>query len=139
MFRISYVIAALNVGQFSVRRAKSLLEQSAAIVVPIWSDQFVLGNNVGTGAVDANLGESLSVQKFKAGSYAYFTQSGRTPMFRLIESIAGETLSLAAGGSQTFTAGATVYPCIVGMPSEGVSFTALKLDATDEAVVIQEL
>lgn len=139
-FRLAYTLAALNIGQFSVRRAKSLLEQAAAVVAPVWTDEFTLeGASVGTGAATADLGESLTLQKFKVGSYAYFQQAGKTSTFRRILAVDGDTLDLAAGGADTFTAGATVIPCILGLPAEGANFQLAKLDDSDEAVVIEEL
>lgn len=138
-YRVGYTLAALNGEQFAVRRAKSLLEQAAAVVVPVWTDPFTLGSTVGTGTATADLSESLALQKFKPGSYAYFVQTGKTATFRRIVAVGDESVDLAAGGADTFTAGATVYPCVVGVPAEGANFTANKLDDTDEAVVIEEL
>ncbi len=135
-YRMAYTIAALSVAEFAVRRAKAILEQGAAVVVPIWTDQFVLASAVTPDESDADLDEPLDVQKFKVGSYAYFV--GDTTAFRLITAIADGVLTLADGDG-SFDIGATVYPCIVGVAADGANFTAQKLDDSTEETVVEEL
>ena len=135
--RIEYTLAALNIREFSVRRAKSLLEQAATVVVPVWTDPFTLASAVTTGESDADLGEALALTRFKVGGYAYLTD-GSLAAFRRITAIDGETLTLAAG-TGTFASGATAYPCITGMAASGAVFTPDKLDDTGESIAIEEL
>lgn len=140
---ISYTLAALNVGQFSARRAKSLLEQMNAVVVPVWTDEFWA--TVAFDETEFEVGIldegdlNLALQKFKIGGFAYISQPGKTSVFRRILAIGESTITFAAGASETFTSGACIQPCITGLPSDGANFTAAKLDDTDEAVVIEEL
>lgn len=139
-YRIEYAIAALSVGAFSQRRAKSLLEQAAAVVVPIWTDPHTSAGTVTTAAGQTvTLGSGMDAKKFKVGGYCYFVQSGKTSIFRLITAVGTTTITVAAGGTVSFTSGAEVYPCLTGLPSQGSSFLLSKLDDNQEAVAIEEL
>lgn len=139
-YRLGYTIAALNTAQFAVRRAKSILEQGAALCVPIWTDPHTLASTVTTaGGQTATLGADMDANKFKPGSYAYITQTGKPSVFRLITAVGSTSITLAAGGTVSYTAGAEVYPCIVGLPTDGLSFAPAKLDDTDETVLVEEL
>lgn len=139
-YRHGYTIAALTTAEFAARRAKSILEQGAALCVPIWTDPHTLANTITTaGGQSASLGAGMDANKFKPGSYAYIVQSGKPSVFRQITAVGSTSVTLAAGGSVSYTAGATVYPCIVGIPAEGLAFAASKLDDTDETVLVEEL
>lgn len=133
---IEYSITALDATEYSKRKAKGLSEQSAPCVVPIWTDPETLVSSTST---SANLGVTLDKRKFRAGSYAYFTQAGLTATFRKVTGISGTTLTLEAqGGVPAFTAGAKVYPCILGF-RQTVSFAAQKLDETTEGIAVEEI
>lgn len=139
-YRLEYAIAALNIGEFSQRRAKSLLEQMAAIVVPIWTDPHTSAGTVTVAAGQTvTLGSGMDTHKFKVGGYCYFVQTGKVSVFRQITAVGTTTITVAAGGTVSFTAGAEVYPCLTGLPSEGISFLLSKLDDNQEAVAIEEL
>jgi hypothetical protein len=139
-YRFGYVISALNIAQFALRRAKGILEQGAALCVPVWTDPHTLANTITTaGGQAATLGAGMDGQKFKVGSYAYIVQTGKPTVFRQITAVGSTTVTLAAGGTVSYTAGAEVYPCIVGLTTDGLSFAAGKLDDTDETVLVEEL
>ena len=137
--RLAYTVAAMNTQRFAVRRAKSILEQGAPLVVPIWCDPFTALGTAEPGIDTVQLDEDLELARFKAGSYAYFVQAGKVSTFRLLTAVSADNLTLAAGGSETFTPGATVYPCILGFPTDGSTFAAQKLDDTDEQIAVEEL
>jgi len=139
-YRFGYAIAALTTAQFAVRRAKGILEQGAALCVPIWTDAHTLASTVTTaGGQVATLGATMDGNKFKVGSYAYIVQTGKPSVFRQITAVGTTTITLAAGGTVSYTAGAEVYPCILGVPSDGLTFAASKLDDTDETITVEEL
>lgn len=132
---LAYTIAAMNLAEFTVRRMKSLLEQQATVVVPVWPDAYTLVSLAGGTAAD--LGQPLAKKRFKVGSYAYFLQGGVSE-FRAITAISGNTLTVAAG-SQTFTAGAEVWPCIVGVQREGSAFLFALTTEAEENIAVEEL
>ena len=137
-FAISYAVSALTILESSLRRSQLIGELQAPVVVPIWTDAFILDSMISTHVAD--LGESLSKKKFKPGSYAYFVQTGNTSTFRKIVSISGETITFEAASVPVFTSGATIYPCIKGYrPKNSAAFTAMMIDQTDEAISVEEL
>lgn len=136
-YAISYQVTALTVAEFAARRATILGELAAPVVVPIWTDEHELSGMAGH---VATLTASVVKKKFKAGSYAYFVQTGLVSTFRRIVSISGSTVTFAAATVPSFTAGATVYPCILGKrPKDGAGFTLHLVDNSDEAISIEEL
>ena len=127
-----------NTAEFSLRRSNVITELQAPVVVPIWTDEFGLleMQSANVSLLDA----TLAKKRFKIGSYAYFEQSGKTSTFRKITNIASNALTFEAASVPAFTAGATVYPCILGMrPKDGAAFVMQRLDETDEMINIEEL
>lgn len=143
-YSINYILGALTLAQFTLRRANSLLELQAPIVIPIWTHPYALSS-----MTDANTAEfliSLSRKKFKLGSYAYFVQPGKVSTFRLITAVNSTSLSLHAstayptGAIPAFTVGAQVYPCILGRRTDDTTaFTFNRVIQTDEAIAAEEL
>lgn len=137
-YAISYTVSAMTAAEFAVRRSAIIAELAAPLVVPIWTDQFELVSM--TSANVADLGEALAKKKFKVGSYAYFTQDGLTNTFRKITTITDDTLTFEAATVPVFTAGAIVYPCILGeRPKDGAAFTLNRVDESDEVITVEEL
>ncbi len=137
-YAIAYTVAALTVSEFSVRRSAIIGELAAPLVCPIWTDEFVLLAMASANVAD--LGETLTRKKFKVGSYACFMQTGLATTFRKIVSISGTTVTFEAASVPSFTAGATVYPCIVGERAKsGTGFNLNKIDDTDELISVEEL
>lgn len=137
-YAMAYTVAAMTAAEFTVRRSALIGELASPLVVPIWPDEFTLASMTSTHV--ANLGETLSKKKFKVGSYAYFVQSGLTSTFRKITIVGSSSLTFEAASVPVFTAGATVYPCILGQrPKDGSAFMLNRVDETDEQIAIEEL
>jgi hypothetical protein len=143
-YSINYMLTALNLAAFTLRRANTLLELQAPIVIPIWTHPYTLSSM--SDANTAALGLALASKKFKVGSYAYFVQTGKVSTFRLITAVNSTSLSLHAttayptGTIPGFTAGALVYPCILGRRTDDAStFTLSRVTQTDEMIAAEEL
>lgn len=137
-YGLSYTFPAMTPAEFSARRSAVISELSAPLVVPIWTDDFDLVAM--TSAHVAQLGESLTKKKFKAGSYAYFVQAGLASTFRKILSVSGDSITFVSATVPAFTEGALVYPCILGYrPKDSAAFVLNKIDETDENLTIEEL
>lgn len=135
-YSISYEVPAQTLAEFTVRRAAIIGELRAPLVCPIWTDWHELDSVAGN---NFTLTASVTKKKFKVNSYAYIVQ-GDNKAFRKITGIAGAVLTFQSGTFPTFTAGATVYPCIVGFrPKDGNAFTQRLPDSTDEAITVEEL
>lgn len=139
---IRYEVSALSVVEYTVRKSAGLQELGAAVVCPMWPDWISLSS---MSSVDvADLAVSLALKKFKAGSYAYFEQSGKVSTFRKIVTVNSTTLTLHATDAfpvppiPAFTAGAKVYPCILG-ERQTVGDSLQKVNTTDCMIVVLEL
>lgn len=135
-FSFAYQVAALPSADFAQRRASLLAELTSPIVVPIWTDEFTLSSM--TSAHVANLGVQLAKKKFKVGSFAYFVQGGNAT-FRKILTVGSTSLTFVAESVPTYTAGALVYPCILGLRGQESQFTANLVSETDETISVEEL
>lgn len=143
-FSISYTLSDMNFAESSLRRSKAIRELQSPVVVPIWTDFETLDSM--TDPDTAELVVALAARKFKAGSYAYFVQDSLVSTFRLITAVNATSLALSdiefipTGSLPEFTAGARVYPCILGMRTENnANFTLSRFDQTTEQISIDEL
>ncbi len=136
-YSLTYFISSLDMAEFSVRRSKQIQELRAPVCCPIWTDTFELSSMLSANVAD--LGATLAPRKFKVNSYAYFVQ-GSNSSFRLITAISSTQLTFAAGSFPTYTAGALVYPCIIGKRVRGKNgFTFNLVNDTDEQITVEEL
>jgi hypothetical protein len=142
-FAITYQVPALTPAEFSLYLARMLQIQGAPVIVPIWTDALILTSMPTVNSADLTTA-SLTYKKFKKDSWAYMTQAGKVSTFRKISSIAGTVLSFTSGdlnpgGVKTFTAGAKVYPCILGWFPEGGSYKARRVTESDGTIAVEEL
>lgn len=143
-YSIAYRLSALNIQEHSLRKAKSLKELGRPVCVPIWTAWLALTSMT---TVDrAELTVALALKKFKVGSWAYFTQAGKVSTFRRIVAVGATFIDLHASDSfpvppiPAFTAGARVYPCVLGMRVQSqAAATKMRLNSTDELVSVAEL
>lgn len=141
---ISYMTSSIRPKSFALRRAESMAQLGSAVVVPIWTT-YETASAFGTNSV--TLGVAASA-KFKVGSWVYVVQ-GSNKCFRKITSIASDVVNLSSGGSDiyppafswgSFSAGARVYPCILGGRSaNGYTFGLIRADIAEEQIEIEEL
>lgn len=143
-YSINYMLSALDLAAFTLRRANTLIELISPIVIPIWTHPYVLSS-----MTDADTAEFLlpmAHKKFKVGSYAYFVQAGKVSTFRLITAINVSSISLdhtaafPTGTIPSFTVGAQVHPCIVGRRTDDTTaFTLSRVTQTEEVIAAEEL
>lgn len=143
-YSINFMLSALDLAAFTLRRANSLLELRAPVVIPIWTHPYTLSSMTSVNAAEFLI--PLARKKFKVGSYAYFVQAGKVSTFRLITAINSTSLTLHAttafptGAIPAFTVGAQVYPCILGRRTDdATSFNFNRVNQTDEAIACEEL
>lgn len=144
-FAMNYTVKGLSPIAFSQWRSKLTQYQRAPIVIPVWTDEMTLGSMPTVNS--ANLGSDLTLEKFKIASWAYMVQAGKVSTFRKITAIAGAVLTFAAIGTavypatgvNTFTAGALVYPCIVGMFPNGGRYKSKLVTRHDTVIDIEEI
>jgi len=143
-YSINYILTALDLAAFTLRRANSLRELQAPVVIPIWTHPYTLSSMTTVNTAEFLIG--LSSKKFKVGSYAYFVQAGKVSTFRLITAVNSTSLTLHAttayptGAIPAFTVGAQVHPCILGRRTEdSTSFSFSRVNQTDESLYAEEL
>ncbi len=155
-YRIAYVTPALSVAEYSIRRARSILDTARAVAVPCWhywreiAPPLTIDADVVTIDVDGitfQITGDMGNSPFKVGSYAFIEQDGLPSVFCKIVDISADVLTLAAGDCASpaipfpdFTEGATVYPCILGMPTDdSVQYDLNRVNDSDLTVAIDEL
>jgi hypothetical protein len=143
-FSITYSLPALNTLEFSQLSSQLLAMQRAPVVVPVWTDYFSLVSMPTVNSAD--IGLDTTYKKFKVGSWAYMVQAGKVSTFRLITIVGASGVLTFDGtaiypgtGVKTFTAGARVYPCILGYFPTGARWTANRVNETDSGIEVEEL
>jgi hypothetical protein len=138
-FDLGYTLTGLDIGDYSTRRADSMRELGGPIVVPLWPLETTL-----TTFVDASTITIPSVRGFKVNSFAYFTQDGLPSAFCRIVSV-GDNIGLDLTQSfpialPAYTAGALVYPCVIGMHGQNsAAFIHHSINNSDQTVSVSEL
>jgi len=143
-YSISFIVPGLATLDYSIRKAKALKEVGRPVVVPIWTAWLALSSMT---TVDrAALGVTLALKKFKAASWAYFVQAGKVSTFRRITAVGSNFIDLHATDAfpvppiPAFTAGAAVYPCVLGRRAENsCPFIHQRVNLTDEPIFAEEL
>lgn len=146
LYRLGYATGALSPAEFTLRRARSIREIGAPVVVPIWVNPISI-SSIAANQFDPSIGGLSPYQrKFKINGYCYFVETGKVSTFRLITGVTSGTVNLHATiGSPpptfpTFTTAAVVYPCIFGTrTNNGIAFDLVRVDSTDETFSIEEL
>jgi len=145
LYSIAYAISGMNTLDWGARRMAALRAMASAIVVPLWtvpeSFESVAGEIV---TLDVT---SLAKTAFQVGGYAYFEQTGLASVFRVITAIGADTITLASGNAAypdvtvpTYTAGALVYPCIIGQRDNNTLDSRMAgLESSEEILYVQEL
>lgn len=143
-YAMQYTIAAMTIAELSLRKARSITELGAPLVVPLWPQWQTLVTM--TTANRADLDVPTARLPFKVGSWAYFVQTGKVSTFRQITALGSDYIDLAASGHYpagtlpSFTAGARVYPCILGAHNDNqFAFELIALNSTDQRVAVMEL
>ncbi len=142
---ISYKTGVLTTMNFAKRRAAAMAQMRAAVVIPVWVE-YKTASAFATNSVTAN--SAITSLKFKNGSWVYVLQGG-VGCFRKITSVATPVINLSSDGDDFypvgfswagFSAGARVYPCIVGMRAgNAMQFQLPAADRKDDAIEIEEL
>lgn len=142
---IEYVRQAITPQQFALRRAEAVAQAGAAVVVPVWTE-YGTASSFGTHSVTLNA--AITSLKYKVGSWVYVKQ-GASACFRKIVSVATPVISLSSSGADiypvgftwaVFTAGARVYPCILGVKNDNrFSFVLRRTDRAAHVVGVDEL
>lgn len=144
-YATSFMLSGLPTLDFAQRRAKALKELGRPVVVPIWPAPLTLVSMPNADQASFNP-TTLALKKFKVGSWAYFVQTGNVSTFRKITGIGSTFLDLHATDAfpvppiPAFTAGALVYPCVLGRRFDNAAaFEAQRLNVSNEEVSVEEL
>jgi hypothetical protein len=142
----AYKRSALGAAEFSRQKANLIEQVGAPIVIPVWTDGLPLSSMPTIDSANMGGAAVLDTEKFKVGSWAYMVQAGKVSTFRKILSMAAGVITFTAldiypvTGVTNFTAGATVYPCILGMHSQdSAALIANKVEESDQVIGIEEL
>lgn len=140
-----YAVGAMKPLSFSIRRAMAMQQLGATVVVPVWTE-YMVASSFATNSVTATA--AITSLKFKVGSWIYVIQ-GANACFRKITSVATPTINLSSGGSDiypttftwaVFSAGARVYPCILGSRNgNAYGFKNNRVDRKDHLIEVEEL
>jgi hypothetical protein len=135
----------MNTLDWGTRRLAALREMAGAVVLPLWTlpetFESVVSETVTLDVV------SLAKTAFQIGGYAFFDQDGLASVFRVITAIGVDSITLAAGNAAypeiavpSYTAGALVYPCIIGQRNDNTLDGRMAgLEAAEEILYVQEL
>lgn len=126
-YSLSYQIAAMNLAELTVRKAAVHRGLGGLLAVPIWHAVELLVSSASNAfTLTTGVGLVLAESFFRVGGLAYFEQTGKTSVFRRVDSFTGDNvLNLVAGNAEfpdiampAFTAGAKVYPVVIGIADE---------------------
>lgn len=142
---LSYKVGAIRPKAFAIRRGQTMQQLGNAVVVPIWVEY---GTASAFGTHTVTLNAAITSLKYKVGSWIYVKQ-GASACFRKIVSVATPVISLSPDsgdiypvgfGWGTFSSGARVYPCILGMRNNNAyKFRLNRVDRSEDAIEVEEL
>lgn len=142
---ISYSIAAIATKAFAIMRGEAMAQLGKPVVVPVWTEY---GTSSAFGTHSVTLDAAITSLKYKVGSWVYVVQ-GANKCFRKITSVSTPTINLSSSGGDKypsgfnwalFSAGARVYPCILGSRSDnGFRFQSVRTDRKNQLIEIEEL
>lgn len=134
----NYTLAALSTPQFSVRRARAMLETQTVVVVPIWSLRFVAASHSG-GVI--TFSEDVS-QEFRAGYPVYIEDDGAVIGFWNATVVNGTqvTVDVSTNPIPTISSVADFYPCIYGKRKDQTgTFNFLDVAGANETIDVIDL
>lgn len=142
---MAYLIRSVRAQRFAIRRAMAMQQVGKAVVVPVWTEY---GVSLSFATNSVTLNAAITSLKYKVGSWIYVTQ-GVNACFRKITVVATPAINLSSAGADffpvgftwaTFTAGARVYPCILGMRNNNsYRYLLNRVDRAAEQILIEEL
>lgn len=145
LYSFTYQRSAIKPTNFALLHGRAMQDTGTAVVVPNWT-KYYAASSFATHTV--TLGATITTMRFKVGSWIYVSQSG-SACFRKITAIAGAVITLSSDSGDiepagftwaTFSAGARVYPCLLGVRiGNGFGFEVNRVDRSDMAVSVEEL
>lgn len=142
---ISYEYRGMAPNAFVTNRVKMIEQLGKAVVCPVWTEY---GTALSFATNSVTLNAAITTLKHKVGGWIYVTQ-GANACFRKITTVATPTINLSSAGADFFpvgfswagfSAGARVYPCVLGMKTENTyRVMNLRADRQDAPISVEEL
>ena len=113
-YQIEYTISGLTGDQYFARIQQAMLDARAPLVVPLWTEDNVLDDDM-TGTFDnCTLVDERRVGLFRAADYIYFIDEPDAE-FRSIASVTNSTTLVldVVGGEIGFGSGSAAIPCLI--------------------------